>query len=491
MMKINKKIRRFILSFIIITPLVMGFLTSSSQAKEITLQEAIEWGVQHNYDLEEARYNIETLKRDLAILDAGKALQVNLEVTPLWGLGGEEISLSDSQNSKQPSSGGDTNLLNLTAEKIIADDLNISASLSCKASGLTAGSLEEITEAIQANIQLEKQIYPQAYTQTEQQIFQTESNLKKKTEELAWEETEKQIDFLESYLNLSRLAEQLSLAEERQQLAAQELERVQEQIRLGEGGYQQEAEAKIALMEAENEVFNLKQTLTQQQKEWYLELNLPADTEVKLEGEEEGEGEDGEPAYLENLRSNMEELTIEEENLETLLPPALEKHYQIKNAYLDQESNLKEVERVRNEGKPQINFYNGYDLSEDYWYVMLDLSFKLADGGAQKLKEEEAEAVLSQQEKGLDQLVKTLQLEMKQLVAEDHYNQLNLQAKLAALEKEKSAKNILEKQYEEKIISSTQWQNQLMALAEEELKVKEAQDTLLINRLRLVHLLGL
>jgi len=39
------------------------------------------------------------------------------------------------------------------------------------------------------------------------------------------------------------------------QLATEELERVQQQIRLGEGGYQQESEAKIALMEAEKSIF--------------------------------------------------------------------------------------------------------------------------------------------------------------------------------------------------------------------------------------------
>jgi hypothetical protein len=74
---------------------------------------------------------------------------------------------------------------------------------------------------------------------------------------------------------------------------------------------------------------------------------------------------------------------------------------------------------------------------------------------------------------------------------QDQYNQLNLQAKLAALEQEQYTKNILEKQYQEKIISSTQWQNQLIALAEKELKVKEAQDILLVNRLRLAHFLSI
>jgi len=477
-MKFNKKTFRFI-TVIIITSIL--FLPGVLQAKEINLKEAIDWGIQHNYDLEAIRYNIETLERDLAILDSNKALQINLEVTPIWALGGQESDISN-EDSNQSSTKSETSLLNLKAEKTIANDLNISAEISWNENDFVDLSFEGIVEDVNASIQLEKQIYPDSYTQSEQQTFQTENDLKKEVEELAWKEAEKQIDFIESYLNLVRIIEEVNLADKRLRLAAEKLERVQQQIRLGEGGYQQEAEAKIALMESENEFFNLKQNLIQQQKKWYLELNLPEDIQVQFKEE---------PAYLETLRSRMKQLTLESEKQETLFKQVLEKHYEIKNAYIDKESILKEAEWTENEGKPQINIYGGYDLSDDYWYTMLDLSWNLTDGGAQKLKEEEAEATILQKEKELDQLIKTLQLEMNQIIDQDQYNQLNLQAKLAALEEEQFTKNVLEKQYQEKIISSTQWQNQLIALAEEELKVKEAQDLLLVNRLRLAHFLGI
>ena len=127
----------------------------------------------------------------------------------------------------------------------------------------------------------------------------------------------------------------------------------------------------------------------------------------------------------------------------------------------------------------------------DSFYTALDLSWNLTDGGAQKLKEEGAETAILQKEKDLDQLERTLRLEMNQTMDQEQYNQLNLKAKSVALDEAQYTKNILEKQYQEKIISSTQWQNQLIALAEKELKVKEAQDLLLINRLRLAHFLGL
>jgi len=463
-MKFNKKTFRFI-SAIIITIILL--LPGVLQAKEINLKEAIDWGIQHNYDLEEIRYNIETLERNLEILDAGNAFQVNLDVTPIWDFGGGN---------------SETSLLTLTVEKTIADDLNISADISWNENDFADISFEEVVEGANASIQLEKQIFPDSYTQSEQQIFQTKNNIKKKVEELAWKEVEKQIDFIERYLSLVRLTEEVSLAEKSFQLATEELERVQQQIRLGEGGYQQEAEAKIILMEAENQFFNLKQNLVQQQKEWYLELKLSEDIQVQFMGE---------PTYLDNLRSNMGQLTLENEKQETLFKQSLDKHYQIKNAYIDKESLLKEAKWTENEGKPQINLSGGYELSDNSWYAMLDLSWNLTDGGAQKLKEKGAEATILQKEKELDQLIKTLQLEMNQIMDQDKYYQLILQAKLAALEQEQYTKNILEKQYQEKIISSTQWQNQLIALAEKELKVKEAQDLLLVNRLRLAHFLGI
>ena len=463
-MKFNEKTFRFI-AVIIITSILL--LPSVLLAKEINLKEAIDWGILYNYDLEGIRYNIETLERDLEILDAGKAFQVNLDVTPIWDLGGGN---------------SETSLLTLTAEKTIAGDLNISADISWNQDDFADMSFEGVVEGANASIQLEKQIFPDSYTQSEQQIFQTKNNLKKKAEELAWKETEKQIDFIERYLSLVRLTEEVNLAEKSFQLATEELERVQQQIRLGEGGYQQEAQAKIALMEAENQFFNLNQNLIQQQKEWYLELNLSEDIQVQFKEE---------PAYLATLRESMEQLPLESEKQEILFKQALEKHYQIKNAYIDKESLLKEAKWTENEGKPQINLSGGYDLSDNYWYTMLDLSWNLTDGGAQKLKEKGAKATILQKEKELDQLIKTLQLEMNQIMDQDKYYQLNLQAKLAALEQEQYTKNILEKQYQEKIISSTQWQNQLIALAEKELKFKEAQDLLLVNRLRLAHFLGI
>ena len=90
-MKVNKKTVITMVLIVLATVLVSS---SVLQAKEIELKEAANWGIQHNYDLQKIRYDIETLKRELETLDASEAFQVNLKVTPIFGFGGEESSNS-------------------------------------------------------------------------------------------------------------------------------------------------------------------------------------------------------------------------------------------------------------------------------------------------------------------------------------------------------------------------------------------------------------
>jgi len=462
-MKANKKTVIAIVLIVLATVLV--FL-SVSQAKEIELEEAVNWGIHYNYDLQKIRYDIETFERELEILDAGEALQVNLEVSPLFAFSGEESSDS-TEDSTLSSTNDESNLVSITAEKAISDDLNISAEVSWQQSALSEMSFEGIVENANAVIQIDKQIYPISWSEKEQQVFQTKNNLQMKIEELTWEEAEKQIDFITDYLTITQSIAETNLADQKYQQAKRELEWVQQQINLGEGSTQQEIEAKLALMEADNQLFSLKQNLIQQKQEWYLKLGLSKDIQVQFKEE---------PVYLKSLRANMEQLKLETEKKEIFFNQAIENHYQIKIGYLEKDILLKEAELTKNEGKPTIGISGGYDFTDQYWYSMANLSWNVTDGGTQRLKEEDCEATIFQKEKEINQLTEELQLEMNQLVDQDQYNQLNLQTKLLSLEEEQHIKEVIEKQYQEGIIPSTTWQNQLITLAEKELEVKKAQD---------------
>jgi outer membrane protein TolC len=48
----------------------------------------------------------------------------------------------------------------------------------------------------------------------------------------------------------------------------------------------------------------------------------------------------------------------------------------------------------------------------------------------------------------------------------------------------------MEKQYNEGIISTSNWENTKLTLREKEIKVKQAKDEWFINRLKLAHFIG-
>ena len=435
------------------------------QAQEMTPEEAIIWGVEHNIDLESIRNNISELERTLKILDAAESFQVDFNATPIWCFGDDSISTE----------------VDLSATKLITADFNLSTKLSWETDNLNQFDLEEINDEINASIYLEKTFYPDTLTENEKQTYTTENNLETKIAELRWEEMEKQIEFIQDYLNIIRLEEQLVITGERVILAQAELDRVNEQIKLGEGGYQQQTEAQITLEEARNQELSQKQQFIQAKASWVLTLGLPQDTEVVLEDNSN---------LVKTLNAQMEDLSIEQENIEQLIEDALNLNYQIQNSERQKEGLVKELEWTEADGKPKVNLVGGYKYPDEEWYVMVGFSVNLADGGAQGLEEEQKKADIEQQQVNLDYLYERLKLEAEQLYNQDTYNQLNLKTQELALAKEENKYDIMEMQFQQGTISRTQLDQEKIVVREKEIVVKQAEDQWLINRLELAHFLG-
>ncbi len=276
------------------------------------------------------------------------------------------------------------------------------------------------------------------------------------------------------------MQEQVEIAREQVELAEEELSRVKKQIELGEGGYQQETAAIIALEEAKNQLFNREQNLVRAKKQWALLLNLPEETIVRF---------DEDADFLETLFSRMENVYLDD-NPDDLIEQALSENYQVKNSELEKEELLKELQWTRDAGKPAVNLSGGYNYPGNNWFVMLDFSVNLADGGAQELKEKQKEDNIQRKDVSIDYLIDRLRLEAEQLVDQDQYNQLFLDTQLLALEKEQNKVKIMEQQYQQGAIGLAQLTNSILTLKEKELNVKQAQDQWLVDRLKLAHFIG-
>lgn len=451
--------------------IIMIFLvfTSMIEAKEMTLEEAIHWGIEHNYDLQVIRHNIESIENQLKILDANEAWQVNLDVKPIWYFGNEDTDEDKSQ-------------ITLEATKILPGNFNISTEVSSQDFNFKQLSFEEIAKNFNATTTIGKQLYPEFCSQNDKEIYSTKNSLKQKTEELTWQEIETQITFIEDYLTIARLEEEVTFNEQKYNLALENFNLIERQISLGEGGYQQESESKLALEESKNDLFSLKQNLDQQKQQWYLQLALPEDTQVKFTED---------PSYLDQLKTQMNQLGLQDKGQDELLSLAAENDYQLKINHMEREELLQEAVWTENEGKPTIEVSAGYTIPSQLWGVMAELSANLSDGGAQKLKEEQAQASIAQKDLTIEQYTEELKLKVKQLVDQDNYNQAYLQTKSLALEKEENKREIMEKQYQGGAISSTDWQEELITLGEKEVELKKAEDQLLVNRLRLAHYIGI
>lgn len=458
---------------------VLIFNARANEVKEIDLKEAIKLGLENNYELNTIRNNIAELERNLEILDAGESLQVDLDITPIWIFSNNTENMNYTVKANAGSLTPSVEV-NMTAMRQITDDINFSSEIVWESDNLYQESFSDLTNEINANLKLNKRVYPDSWSENKKQAYSIKNNLQMKLEELKWEETEKQIEFIGDYLNILRLQEQLNIVEERTELAQEELERVHRKIELGEGGYQQESEARIALKESENNLLNQQQTLIRAKKQWYLSLNLPQDTVVIFE-----ESID----FINGLYSQIKSLEWDDENEGELIKTGLEENYKIKNSLLEKENLIKELEWTENGGKAKVNLSGGYQYPAD-WFVMLDFQINLLDGGVQELKEEQKENNIRQKEVSISYLNEQTKLEAEHLLDQDEYNKLNWDMQQMSLEKEQDKIEIMEKQYNEGIISTSNWENTKLTLREKEIKVKQAKDEWFINRLKLAHFIG-
>lgn len=460
---------------------VLIFNSRASEVKEIEFKEAIKLGLEKNFELNTTRNSIAELERNLEILDAGESFQVDLDITPIWIFSSNteksDYTVKMNENFFTPSLE-----VNMTATSQLTDDINFSTEISWESDNLYQESFSDLTNEINANLKLNKRIYPDSWSENKKQAYSLKNSLQIKMEELKWEEMEKQIEFIEDYLNILRLQEQLNILEKRTELAQEEFERVKRKIEIGEGGYQQESEARIALKEIENNFLNQQQALTQAKKQWYLSLNLPRDTVVAFKDNDNID-------FINGLYSQMESLGLDDKNEDELIKTVLEENYKIKNSLLEKEKLIKELEWTENEGKAKVNLSGGYQFPAD-WFVMLGFQINLLDGGVQKLKEEQKESNIRQKEVSISYLNEQTKLELEHLLDQDEYNKLHLDMQQLSLEKEQDKIEILEKQYKQGIISLSNWENAKLILKEKEIKVKQARDEWFVNRLKLAHFIG-
>jgi len=342
--------------------------------------------------------------------------------------------------------------------------------------------LENILGEVNHNLSATKNIFPKLPLPMEQEKYLITNDLYKSQESLKWQQEIKKIEFLESYFNLLRLQERLSVAEKNHQFAKEDLDKALRRIQIGEAGEKQEIEAKIALKKAEINLLQAQNSFNQQKKKWYLDLNLPEDTEVTFIEEQN---------FLEDIKKWIDSLEVNFEELEKLMELVIAEHYQIKNNKIDRDNSQKELEWNIAKGKPQVSIYGAYTNRKDTWGVGINLTYNIFDGGKQKLENEKYEIKLAGLEDDYFELIEELQLELNILINQLEVDSLNLEEKLLSYQKAKLEDEFYREQLQKGLISESEFQYSLLTFKEAEIDLKSARDGILIDKLRLAHFLGI
>jgi len=459
--------------------MIFCFQVTADEISGMSFEEVIKWGLENNHELNIIRNNINEIEKNIEIINAGESFQVDLSITPIWRFNESEENsqiIELNKNSFSPNAE-----VSLSATKQLAGNINLSTELNWKTASLYQENFTELTEKINADLRSSKKIYPNTPSENEKQVYSLRNQLEMSLQELKWAETEKQIEFIQDYLNIIRLQKQMDIARERQQLAMIEMIKTEKRIELGEGGYQQEAEAEINMEEASNNLFSIEQNLTQAKQQWALSLNLPTDMNVVFKEDVD---------LIKKLFTEMENLVTDYESSEILTKKIVKTHYQLKNSQIEMEELVNELKWTEDAGKPAINLAGGYDYPDTNWFIMLDFTMKLSDGGLQQLREEQRVRIIRQKEINITYLAEQLRLQAEQLSGRDEYNYLNWNTQKKALEKEQNRVDIIKMQYQQGVINEKQLKNAFLTLQEKEIQARQAADEWFINRLKLAQLTG-
>ena len=479
MSRIRKNNSFFILFLIILTSFI--FSGENIQAKEISLEEALNWGIENNSSIKEIKDSIETIERSLNLIDTEYGFKTTISANPIIA-GDFEEQTDDNSNGVDE---GDTSFgsisspkISLKTTKLFPNGIILQSEIFLKEEDLF--DLEKLSEGPDSAFRAAKNLYPVLPIKSEQEKYLASNNLLKARENLTWQQEYKKIEFLESYFNLIRLQEKLSLAKINFQYAQEDLSKILKKIEIGEAGERQEIEAKIALKKAEIDFLQAQNTFLQQKNGWYLNLGLPEETEVPLV-------EDS--LFLEEIIKWAEslEFNLEEERLMEL---AVDNYYKIRNILLDQDSSQKEAEWNLAKNKTQVDLFGAYSSRNNSWGIGIELSYDIFDGGKQKIEDEGYQAELENLKEDYLQIVSELKLELSDLINQQEINNLNLEEKIMSWEKAKLEEESYQIQLKQGFINDSEFQYKMLGWQESEIDLKSAKDEILINRLRIAHFLG-
>ncbi len=480
--KCNKKI--FNLSSLLSKPIIIstliGFFTllgsmiNIVRAQEISLKEAIEWGRNNSFSLKQKRGEITTIERELKALEGSLSWQLSLDSNTAY----------NSFESGELRGEGGLLELNLNGSKSFISGLNILANYTLMET--EPFNFNNLNEKYDFSLDLSKRLYPLVPTETEKKFIKTRNNLINAKEELQQEISKKELDWLESYLNLSILQQRVKNAEIGYSLALENLNKIHKQETIGEAGREQIIIAEIGLKEAALNLEQVTENLRQASKKFQLELGLSVDKNPIIKQSDK---------YLDNITTKAKGIEVDLENEEKLLGFLKENNPVLRTLERELDYIQKSLEWELKKDNPGItaigNYTHNYKGPEDNWSVGINFSYDFLDGGQHEIALNNIQATIELLEEQYQNTLEELRLQLQSLTANYQLASQKLQIMALISEKLGLESELYKEQYSQGLISEYQLREKNLEARQTEIDFKEASNAVLFTRLKILNFLGL
>jgi hypothetical protein len=440
--------------------------------EEITLEEAIAWGLDQSYSLSEYKDHLEQIERKLTKIKASLNWQADLTGNlAADNQGGSPVMVTPEQESAELEVG-------LQGSKVYLWGMSIGPKLSLKKK-LSGEKTDPETEF---SFNLTQKLYPWAPSTEKQEYYTTLHSLKKAQDNLEWQVESKKIDWLEGYFNLLHLQEQVKVAEEQYRLVKNDFNLALQREKIGEAGKQQVLAEQVKLKQAEYNLKQVKNSFIEEEAKWYLELGLPAGKKVQLQEEN---------IYFQQIKEELETFVTDWNDADQLMMMVTQNHYQLAANQLDQEELRQKWEWKRVERKPEVTTGGTYNYPDQQWKLNLNVNYKFLDGGAKKLEDQDYQAQLSSLEREHENLIGSLEIQLKKLLSQVELADLQVEEKDIQYQKAFLEKEVYRKQLEEGLITEKDWEEKSLAYKTAEINIKNARNKVFLSRLRVLHFIGM
>ena len=470
-------INKFLICIFLISVVII--FSTSAMGEDINISQGVEQGLNNNYELEQIKQNIISLKRNIKVIEASLDWQMGINNNYYYGnsnLQNYNINDKDNYNTGFNLEAGTSSFTGYNIQSRLAFTDNLS------------DGLNNIDEKCDINLNISKKLYPVVPIEEKRDYLSIKNELRIAQEKLLVTRKGKKKEWYNDYYELIRLKELLQVVKEKKDLASKYLDIVKKEKSIGETGKQQLLMAAINLKEVEMEYQQSNFTFVQAQKSLQEKLGLSEANELLIN--------------LDFKNSNNFLLKLEKFKKDLYNESSKRFIKLIKDTNLD----LKEIELAIKYAKEKYKWqqaesmikvtangeYNkSYGNDEDYWTIGLNFSYDLLDGGLQELALEEIQAEINSLKSKYDKTLAGLKTELWSILEQINLNDMAMNTAELKVDKKVLEKEMYKKQYKNGLINKYKYEQKLLEYNEAKINLKSAQDKLIFSKLQLINFLGL